>query len=540
MLDFKFLRRLAGKPVSCSSDRAAGDQATPPVTKILETKRGVTLGCRLAFSLGQDYVAMAAVRHVGKWRNLLDLQSVAIPAELEDPKARTDFISDTVTKFASQHGRWSPNVSISVSGWETAYRSFLLPVLPKKDLAAAVLFEARKQLPFPEDSCVYDHRPIARIDSQGTSKYQICLQAATLRLINGLLEPFKAADIAVNQIDTGPEVMGELLKCLKTYRSDTNYTMVELTPDRSIISFYQDGSLVFSFVGSAGAKSISGQPTEPALDNFAESLIDEIQVSQDYFSGQRAQSATNQVLIYGSIQPSDALLKQLNGRSSLEFAWFPIEELDLPSTAFTDSENTLTALPALASAMNASRTANLLPEEHRATLRERKLCRWSQIAAATLVIGLGLGYWAAHAKQSLTHEHVTRIENELATLKASDAYGRYHVIKRQIVSDQMYLDQAQRQLSYFYLGLKELSRLSVPEITLDNLTYGVNTEDSQLLITGRASSSTIPPEVVLAEYVESLRASKLCTEVEVKRYVKRKTKGQFEIKFTIGLETTIS
>ncbi len=82
--------------------------------------------------------------------------------------------------------------------------------------------------------------------------------------------------------------------------------------------------------------------------------------------------------------------------------------------------------------------------------------------------------------------------------------------------------------------------MSTPGITLDNLFYGIFNEEAPLMITGRASSNTIPPEVVLAEYVESLRASKLCDNVQVKRYLKRKNEDRFEIEFTIGLETTIS
>ena len=536
MIDFNFLKRLSRK-----SDPSEPAKANRPVTTILEPKQGLALGRRLAFSVGQGYLAMATVRHVGTNRTLIDLRGVKIPAGVDSPESRTNFISDTLTNYVAEFGGGSPQISISVSGWETAYRSFLLPVLSQKEMAAAVRFEASKQLPFPVESCIFDHRPIAKIDNEGKSKYQICLQAATLRLINGLLEPFSKANIAVSQINTGPEVMGELLKCLKTFRGNDSYTMVEVTPDRSITSFYQDGSLVFSFVGSVGTDSLPEHATDFDLDTFAEALIDEIQVSQDYFGGQRAHSSTNQVFVYGSLEPSEALLKHLNGRSGLEFAWFPVGELIFPVTKVAAANETpLANLSALASAINRSRLANLLPDEHRAALTDRRRCRWSQAAAAVMVVVLGLSYWGAHKRHATAQESAAQIETELGKLKESEAYRKYYVIKRQIAADLAYLNQAQQQPSYLHLELKEISHLSTPGITLDNLSFGIDNEEAPLIITGRASSSTIPPEVVLAEYVESLRASKLCDKVEVRRYLKRKKQDRFEIEFTIGLETTIS
>jgi len=539
MFNSDFLKRMLS---SINRRRAAKPDkpAEPPLSVTpLNPKRRFDIGKRVGFSVAGNHIAMATARHMGRTGRLLDTRWVTIPKEIEQAGEQRAFVFDTVRDYAKRMGG---EASIAISGWETAFRTFVMPALGRKELASAVQYETRKQLPFPADDCVYDFRRIVRIESDGTTKYRVALQAVTHSLIAKQLEPFRSQGIAVANAYHTPEVMGELLPRLAGFNRDQSYILVELTQDRSITSFYLGASLVFSFIGSIGLDQIADDPTGDDYDAFAESLIDELQASQDYYGGQRTHAPTNVVYLYGALEPTSTLLQHLNGRSNLEFQWFPVEQVegagDRPkgTTAIP-----LACLPAVAATLNRAKLANLLPREDRVELRDRHRTRITRAATILFVICLGLTYAFAHARQSNTRVCVDRMELDLVALKESAAFRKYQIVKRQITADQTYLDMARREPCYFHLGLKELSRLSSPGVVLDQFQF-IPTEDEEpeLHLLGKVTSIKVPPEVLLAEYVEALRTSKLFENVVVKRHVKRKVADQFELEFTIGMDGTAS
>jgi len=83
-----------------------------------------------------------------------------------------------------------------------------------------------------------------------------------------------------------------------------------------------------------------------------------------------------------------------------------------------------------------------------------------------------------------------------------------------------------------------LSNITPETIRLSNFEFR-HGDDNSLLIQGVVSSSDIPPEVILAEYIEGLSASPFYENVVIARHVKKIVGRRFEIQFDLNLKGII-
>jgi hypothetical protein len=90
------------------------------------------------------------------------------------------------------------------------------------------------------------------------------------------------------------------------------------------------------------------------------------------------------------------------------------------------------------------------------------------------------------------------------------------------------------------LALKDLSRLTPTAVALTNLRFTTAAEDYNLSLTGQLATTSTPPEIVLAELVEALRASPFFEDVTIQRHSKRATETGHSIQFSLDLRGVIS
>ena len=87
--------------------------------------------------------------------------------------------------------------------------------------------------------------------------------------------------------------------------------------------------------------------------------------------------------------------------------------------------------------------------------------------------------------------------------------------------------------------MKELSLLTPASIRLYNFEYHADQPDYNVNLFGTVNAPDIPPEVVLAEYIETLNHSPLFDSVTVNRHYKSKTEAGFELDFQLSLKGKI-
>ncbi|MBD3257718.1 hypothetical protein GF377_04740, partial [candidate division GN15 bacterium] len=148
----------------------------PPVPSKVEWLRPnheLFAGRHIGLSIDDGSVQLAAARHMGPRVVLADVKRVPLTDLAEDEPARQLRIRTAIHDFIHRHGGHKSHISVTVSGRETALRTLLLPNLSRSKLNAAVTFEARRQLPFPNEECRFDHRPVQRIVAGSNKRLKI-------------------------------------------------------------------------------------------------------------------------------------------------------------------------------------------------------------------------------------------------------------------------------------------------------------------------------------------------------------------------------
>ncbi len=506
--------------------------------KRLVPSRRIDFTTHLAFDWDDCRLRMVAVKRTGWRRKVLATKSIAVPQELAAEADHQSWVADQVRLLVSRWGQGSRRVSLVLGGRETAFRSFLMPHMKDRDLRNAVEFEAREQLPFPTERCQLGYRLTSQlVRKDGPSRLRLAMHAATSDFVAGQLEPFRRAGIEVHDVCHAPDLTGLLLRELRDDSTgDQTCTLVDLSHDACRISFYRDAALEFSLVNAIGASPIGEFTDGTTLEAFADSLIREIQTSQDYYLGQFGKDLSSNVHLCGDWPTVVGLCRLLDGRSNLNFAPFPVEKLPISIDTDTRHQDWLSMIPLVGAAGSAYRGVNLLPQKDRRQLREKQLGQWVRTGAVLLMLVMLAGWGAAEYRNRLVAARADQSESRLTRLKGSEVYRTYHALKRQIMADQAYLELARKVPTSFHLALKNLSRVVPESVTLTSMQFLPSEPEHTLSIAGIVRSSDIPPEIILAELVADLRASPFFAGVTILRHTKSRGEDGFTMKFHLGME----
>jgi hypothetical protein len=478
---------------------------------------------------------MAAVAHLGRYRKILDIDKQFLSHDQDRPKERRLQINKAVTDFIIKHRGPFSVVSLSISGRETVLRNFLLPTIKKKDLASAVEIEAKKQLPFPVDDCTYDFRPISTVKSGTRQLYNISLLAATRRLIRDKLEPFGELKKHVEHIYHATDVVGRLLPYIEGFEDFGVYTTLNIGQNQSEIAFYRGSSLEFYNVFNIGASILGKHPDLVSYSFMAESLASEIQMAIDFYTGRFNRVVPNKIFVYGDMVYSNEVVENLRTSSGYFFERFPIHKLGFISKANLSAfeAEIPVCLPTFAASLCPAGMADVLPKEAKQVHRSYRLNNYAKAALITLIVIL-MGSWGLLNKAvAIKKSELKSLNSQVNDFVNSEAYVSYNLLKRQIAIDKAYLESAEESPTFLSLNLKELSLRTPKEVRLLNMQFRPNDLDANLVIEGNVFSKDMPPEVILAEFIENLADSPFYKNVEVNRHVKKETKQGFEIDFSI-------
>ncbi|MEW5993644.1 MAG: pilus assembly protein PilM, partial [Candidatus Zixiibacteriota bacterium] len=504
-----------------SRDHSPQDEPSSVSERLFRPRSLPSPGRHLAFSFDSRSIQMACVRHGLRSKKVVDIQKTYLEELPDDSNQRTAEIAQIIGDYLNQFGGIWTHISVALSDKETAFRTFLMPKLKRRDLDSAVSFEMKKQVPFPTEDCIYDYSLVGEIGDGTVERYKIALHAATKRRVYETLEPFRLRHIPIRAVYHTQDVIGRLLRYLPSFDSDRHMTLINIAPNHTEISFYQGTNLEFFHIASIGSSMMSTRREAVDFEAMAGTLSKEILASLDFYSGQYPDSATDRIYVYGDLAYSDELMQLLSGHTGLEFHRFPAESL----TLFTDAQDRLpddpaVCLPALAAATCNVRAANLLPEPDCLSLARRRIDRIGR-TVMVLVLVLLAGTWAVMKRGTAVAQNTLNSLNEQITaFTNSEAFHTYNIIKREIERDRAYIRQAQKKPSYFTLNLKELSHLTPEPIRLFSVIYDPDSPNHNLTVQGMVTSSDIPPEIILAEYVETLKTSPFFDQVEIRRHVR--------------------
>lgn len=536
------MKRTVANAIGPTSE--AEDSAQPIAAGYTETmippKALAHYGRRIAFAVDQTGIQMAAASRFPGRNRLLDVRKTYFPARLEGLDERSAFASQTIEEYVRRFGGRHAHVTALVSGPETAFRIFSMPNLPEDTLRSAVAFEVKKQIPFPIQDCQYDFRQIYRVGADGRAGMKIGLIAATKRGIEEGLEPALSANIPVESVWHTHDVLGQVLGGLPDYGEENLYTLVNVQRFRTEISYYRGTNLEFYHICSLGSSFLANRSDLTVFEYFAESLAGEIQNSLDYYTGQYSGLFTSRIYIYGDLAYTDELIELMHDHFGYEFRRFPATSLKLVKQSPLVSPDTLpVCLPVLAACLNNARIADLLPDNLAVEQKKRQINQYGIAALALLALILSFGWLAAKSQITTAEKQLEAARIQVESLKTTRLYDTYDLLKQDIAYDQIYLQMTSPASSYFGMEMKELSRLTPPSIRLMSCELSPDNPEKNYTIHGLAASSRIPPEVIVAEYIEALIGSPLFDQVRIASYSKSQGPLGFELLFTLTLKGVV-
>ncbi|PWB76454.1 hypothetical protein C3F09_00350 [candidate division GN15 bacterium] len=511
---------------------AAGYTETPIPPKPLRQ-----LGRRIACAVDQTGIQLAVATRLLRNSRLIDVRKVYFPSRLEGLEERSSFASQTIEEYVRRHGGRRCHVTTLIGGPETVFRIFPMPNLPDDTLRNAVTFEAKKQIPFPIQDCQYDFRQVYRIGADGRAGVKIGLIAATKRAIDESIEPFVSAGLTVESVYHAHDVLGQLLADLPDFGHENLYTLVNVQRYRTEISYYRGANLEFHHLCSLGSSFLANRSDITVFEYFAESLAGEIQNSLDYYTGQYSGQFTSRIYIYGDLAYTDELIELMHDHYGYEFRRFPAAKLKRFKTSNRVSPDTLpVCLPVIAACLNRAKLADLLPDQLALTQQLRRVNQYGMAVLVLLAAVLGLGWLAAKSQITTSQKQLEAATIQVESLKTTKLYDTYDLLKQDIATGQMYLQMTNPGTSYFGLEMKELSRVTPSSIRLLSFELNPDNPEKNFMLHGMAVSAAIPPEVIVAEYIEALLASPLFDQVKIANYSKRQGPQGFELAFTLTLK----
>lgn len=519
-------------PVSASATERRSVNGSIHRERVIEPARHILIGRALAFTVTSESVQAAVCTHVGSRRRIIDVRKVYIPQTLATSEHRFQFISGVIDDLYRELGSRTTTVSLTIEGPETAFRSVQLPALRGKSFSQALWFEAKRQLPFPINECYFDSRRVIAAEVNSSRRIKVSLLGATHRLVAEQLAPFQALQIPVHTVYHTPDVIGRLLAGLPGFAPDRNYCLVSVQKSRTEIAYYRGCELEFSHVVSLGSNFLSHRRDDTVYEYFAETLINEIQNSLDYYSGQTTSAFSNQVYLYGDLAYTDELVNRLTPRFEFNVRRFPAEDLPLFQIANEAVSSTMAVcLPAVAAAVNNVKLANLLPPEHKAAIDSRRFDRWMYAGLALLICFLGVVALEGNRRTANHQAKLEAVTAEVDQFRNSALFATYDSLKQEMARNEAYLSRLKPSPSYTSSLLKELSHLTPAEVRLFDLGLAREQTDRNGHLAGVVHSSGTPPEIILAEFVERLRHSPAFSLITVDGSQKRKAGDGFDLVF---------
>jgi type IV pilus assembly protein PilM len=174
--------------------------------------------------------------------------------EVADDGALTEVLREL---FAGGSGL-SKRVRVGIANQRTVLRILELPPLTdRKELAAAVSFQAQEQVPMPLNNAVLDFHPLGVIDTPAGPRQRVVLVAAQRDMVERLLSAVRAAGLTPEGIDLSAFA---LIRSL--YRPDDAHAgrVLYLNVDGLTNLAIAEGSVCrFTRVVGSGLEGIAGQ-----------------------------------------------------------------------------------------------------------------------------------------------------------------------------------------------------------------------------------------------------------------------------------------
>ncbi len=358
--------------------------------------------------------------------NLEDAHAHAIPANVDcdDPAALGEFIASIVRRHHLRQKR----VVVSVPRERAVINRLRLPPTPPAELAAAVRFQAMRELPFPLDEAEIDFVVLQRDPSGATS--EVLLAAVRKETLERIRRTCVAAGLTPARIGLRP--LANLESAIRLPGlGERRVLMIDVGPTQSEIDVLRAGQLAFSRTAPVSAPapmeplpplSAKGEVAElenaeATRDAAVDELLVEITRSLQAYRATESNAIIDQILVAGGTGIEPALLAAVCAKFSLPGALYDPSPVLTVRAEDAVKLRSFSACLGLAWGISEGRLPlDFLHPKRPAPPREslyRRL-RVGGLAAATVAICLGAWAWSEQMSILRRTNELRKANNERA------------------------------------------------------------------------------------------------------------------------------
>ncbi len=219
-----------------------------PLSALIETSSLIGL------DIGMHSVKYAQLKKAVRGLQGINFGSYPVPDSPTgmDDSQKNRLLSETLQKNLQNRRFKNALFTSAVYGLRVLFKNIKVPKTAQKELAKAVPWACRKDLPFPVESTIFAYKQIDKKD-KSDEKLDIFVVAAQKDLVSSHIEMLEDAQIIPSKVSTVPVALWNL--CKETLKKEPRkcFGLVDIGANSSHIIFIKNDQLEFARQISTGA-----------------------------------------------------------------------------------------------------------------------------------------------------------------------------------------------------------------------------------------------------------------------------------------------
>ncbi len=253
----KLLNVIRGKtpaPPATPAPEAPKPKADP-VKPLLKFKASSQKSTTVGIDIGHEYLRLVkAAESGGKWR-IIARRRLPLPARTSrDMPEFSAFLKASLSSFCGSPDQSNLWAIISTAAVEL--RPIRIPKVPKKQIANAVYWMAKKEMPFNEKETVFDFEVRGEVIEQGIPKLSVMAYTAPQKDVEELKNFFSRIGWPLTGVSIVPFATQNLLRSGWIPALEGSVASLYIGNDFSRIDIYNGGNLVMTRGIKSGTRSM--------------------------------------------------------------------------------------------------------------------------------------------------------------------------------------------------------------------------------------------------------------------------------------------
>jgi type IV pilus assembly protein PilM len=186
---------------------------------------------------------------------LTDYGTQALP-QIGDEPQNSDDIANLIRLTLGDERIRTSNIITAVSGPQTVIRHLLLPKVAKSELHDAILWNARKDLPFNAETAMVDYAILGEVTHQGIQKLSVLVALAEDSVIREHLAMLEKAEIIPERVVVAPLALFNAFRTIAEKQELQEGVIIEIGSANCFVLFIKDGLLQFAREITIGGQEI--------------------------------------------------------------------------------------------------------------------------------------------------------------------------------------------------------------------------------------------------------------------------------------------